>query len=242
MQTLNQIAENIAYKLGDQFNMTLRESLKDTILNYRAKFIRDDLDRNSLSDIHFVQTLNIQFEEVDLLNEFGANFEIVSAICDDVSIQSKYKVLRSKNLIPTPVRTKIASRNPFVYFGRLEGSKAFTYTRLDMFRYIRLQPYNHHTIYYTVLNNWIYILNSLIECDITNSLGIHNAMLRSIFEDPREAYTACSDRNKFMDDRPFPIGRDMLMQITNGILKGEYPLVPKDGEIVNIKPDKTDDN
>ena len=30
--TLNQIAEDGAYKLGDQFNATLRESIKHTIL------------------------------------------------------------------------------------------------------------------------------------------------------------------------------------------------------------------
>ena len=34
MDTLNAIAENIAYQLGDQFNMTLRESIKDTIIIY----------------------------------------------------------------------------------------------------------------------------------------------------------------------------------------------------------------
>ena len=30
--TLNQIAEDIAYKLGDQFNHTLNESIKHTLI------------------------------------------------------------------------------------------------------------------------------------------------------------------------------------------------------------------
>ena len=43
---LNAIAEDVAYKLGDQFNMTLKESIKHTIVYYRSKFMRDDIDRN----------------------------------------------------------------------------------------------------------------------------------------------------------------------------------------------------
>jgi hypothetical protein len=242
MNTLNKIAENIAFKLGDQFNMTLRESIKNTVLDYRAKFIRDDTDRNFISDVHLSQVLNIEFEVVDLLTEFKANFELVNAICPDTEIQQRYKVLRSKTLVPLPVRTKLSRRSPYQYLGRITGEKGFTYTDLEQYYYIRTTRYNTKTVYYTFINGRIYIINNLKECDINNTLEIVNVMVKSIFEDPREAYNACSDRSIKIDDRMFPIPMDMLMQISNSIIRGEYRLPPTDGETINIKPDMTDGN
>lgn len=237
MQTLNTIAENIAYKLGDQFNYTLRESIKDTVLNYRAKYIRDDADRNALSDVHFSQVGTLQFEVVNILEEFNADFSCISAICEDVHLQRGYRVLKSKTPIPTPIRFKQSNRSPFMYVGRVDGSRAFTYTTLDKFPYIKHLPYSLKTIYYTIINNYIYIINNLSQCDINETLKLCNILIKGVFEDPREFYNACENGDSFIDDLPFPIGKDMLMSLTNAILKGEYPLVPKDGEQINIKPD-----
>lgn len=242
MSTLNTIAENIAFKLGDQFNTTLKESIKETLITYRAKFIRDDTDRNFISDVHLSQVMNIEFEVVDLLQEFKANLDIVNSICADVSSQQGYKVLRSKTLVPLPVRTKTSRRSPYQYLGRITGEKSYTYTDLEQYYYIRSMRYNTKTIYYTFINGRIYIINNLKECDINNSLEIANAMIKSIFEDPREAYSICSDKSIKVDDRTFPIPMDMLMQITNGILRGEYPRPATDGESINIKPDLKDGN
>ena len=92
-------------------------------------------------------------------------------------------------------------------------------------------------IYYTIINNYLYIINNLNECDINRSLKICKVLIKDVFENPRDLYNACSNSDKFIDDMPFPIGLDMLLQISNGIIKGEYPLIPKDGEQINIKPD-----
>lgn len=244
MTTLNLIAENIAFKLGKQFDQTLLESIKDTVLNYRAKFIRDDLERNSLSEIHFSQVLTINFEEVNLMTEFHADLSCISAICDDVLTQTKYKILKSTTKLPLPIRGKASGKSPFYYVGTIDGMKQFVYTTLNKYVYYKTLPYNHKTIYYTIINEYVYILNNLDACSVTNNiidgLGICNAMIKSVFEDPREAYSLCSDKSLFIDDRSFPISKDMLMQISNNILKGEYPLVPKDGQQVNIEPDDND--
>lgn len=240
MTTLNQRAENIAYKLGDQFNMTLRESIKITILTYRAKFIRDDLDRNFLSDIHFTQSGKIQFKEIDLLKEFGADYSNISAICDDELEQEKYKILKSVNKVPVPIRTKSSGNSLYSFIGSADGRKRFVYTTLDKFYFYKELTYNNKTIYYTVINGYLYILNNLDECDINESLGISNVLIKDVFEYPNDFYNACENGDIFPDDMPFPIGLDMMMQIENGIVRGEYPLTPKDGETVNIKPDNTD--
>lgn len=237
MTTLNQIAEQIAFKLGDQFNTTLQESVKLTVLTYRAKFIRDDLDRNFSSDIHFNQTGKLQFNIIDLLKEFGADYSSVSAICDDLLEQDKYKILKSDKLVPVPIRTKSSGNSLYSFIGSADGRKRFVYTTLDKFPFYKELAYNTHTIYYTVMNGYIYILNNLDECDVNESLGITNVLIKDCFEYPSDFYNACIDGDKFADDMPFPIGLDMMMQITNNIVKGEYPLIPKDGQTVNIKPD-----
>lgn len=240
MATLNQIAENIAFKLGDQFNMTLRESIKDTVINYRGKFIRDDSDRNFISELHFSQTGVIEFEEVNLIHEFTTDPFCISAICDNPQLQDKYKVLRGKKKLPLPIRTKTSSNNPYSYLGRIDGSKVFSYTDLAKFPYVKNVKYNERTIYYTIINRRPYIINNLDSCDINHSLGICKALIKGIYENPRELYNACINGDTFVDDMDFPIGIDMLMQITNGIVKGEYGLVPKDGQQINIKPDDND--
>ena len=237
METLNQIAENIAYKLGDQFNFTLRESIKDSIIYYRAKYIRDDADRNFISEIHFAQVLTLQFQVVNLLNEFGADFSCISAICEDVQLQDKYNILKSKKPIPLPIRLKSMGRSPYMYLGKVDGSRNFSYTTLDKYPYFRTLKYSSKNIFFVIINGYLYIINNLTECDINESLKLCNVMLKGIFENPRDIYNACTNSDVFMDDMPFPISKDMLMQISNGILKGEYPLKAKDGEQVNLAPD-----
>jgi len=240
MATLNEISENIAFKLGDQFNTTLQESIKDTILNYRAKFIRDDLDRNFLSDIHFSQVGTVQFKEVNILTEFGADYSAITAICPDVLEQDKYQVLKSIHPIPVPVRLKSAGTSLYNFVGSTDGRKRFVYTTLDKFYYYRHLSYNLHTVYYVVLNKHLYIVNNLTECDINKTLKIANVLIKGVFENPADFYNACETSDKFADDLEFPIGRDMLMQISNNILRGEYPVKAKDGQTVNIKPDDND--
>lgn len=240
MKTLNQIAENIAFKLGDQFNTTLQESIKETLIDYRAKLIRDDSDRNFTTELHFSQVGTIQFEVVNLLEEFGADFTCINIICPNVVNQNKYKILKSKKPVPSPVRTKIANRAPYSFIGSLDGSKAFVYTTIDKFPYVKTLPYTQKVVYYVVMNSYIYIINNLNQCDINETLQICNALIKGIFEDPRELYNICELGDKFPDDMPFPIGADMLVGISNAIVKGEYPLKPKDGKEINLKPDVND--
>ena len=236
MATLNQIGEEIAYKLGDQFNTTLRNSIKEDVIDLRAKFIRDDADRNAVSNVHFSQALTLQFEVVNILDEFNANFDCLNSICPDVQYQDKYKVLKSKKPVPIPIRFKNSGRNPFMYVGRVDGSKAFVYTTLEQFPYIRTLKYSLKTIFYIIYNQHLYIINNLGECDINQTLNLCNVLVKGIFENPRDFYNACENGDKFIDDMEFPIGRDMLVQLKDKIYSS-YMQKPKDGEQVNIDSD-----
>jgi hypothetical protein len=235
MTTLNEIAENIAFKMGEQFNYTLRESIKDTIINYRAKFIRDDSDRNVFNSTHFSQVLTIDFEEVSILDAFG-DISCITAICPDITEQLEYKVLRSKELIPIPVRLKTLNISPFIYLGSVDGKKGFIPTTLDSFYYVTDLKYNRKNVYYVYMDNRLYIINNLNQCDINETLKICNVLLKGVFENPREAVKICNIKTNDVDDAYFPIGRDMLVLISNGIIKGEYALITN-GKEVNIDSD-----
>lgn len=244
MKSLNTIAEDIAFKLGDQFNNTLKESIKLTLLDYRAKYLRDDIDRNYISLNHFTQTMTINFKKVNILEEFKGNEPncLVSLYPSNINAE-EYKILKSEKPVPSAIRTKTSYSNPYIFFGSKTGRVNFIYTTLDSYYYIREINGLKNKVYYTIINNHIYILNNLTILDDEQEINTNNlcsALLTGIFEDPREAYKICSDNNKFIDDNPFPIGLDMLASIRNLILKGEYPLIPTDGQEVNIKKDATD--
>lgn len=241
MTTLNEIAENIAFKLGEQFNYTLRESIKDTVINYRAKFIRDDAERNVFNSLPFVQTISVDFEEISIFDAFDGDYSCITAICPDVATRQKYKVLRSKEKVPMPLRLKTQGVSPFMYVGSLTGDKMFTPTTLETFPYVAELKYNSKNIYYIYINERLFIINNLNACDINETLRICTVLLKGVFENPREAQSICKTITYSVDDASFPIGRDMLLLISNGIVKGEY-LVLRDGEEVNIDSDKVINN
>ena len=77
--TLNQIAEDIAYKLGDQFNHTLNESIKHTLIYYRSKFIRDDIEKNGININTYYQTIVLNLEKVNKLEDVGADIACLTS-------------------------------------------------------------------------------------------------------------------------------------------------------------------
>ena len=244
MDTLNAIAENIAYQLGDQFNMTLRESIKDTIIIYRSKMLRDSDTRNFDDMALFAQNLSVPLIKVDLYKEFGIGVAKQALSFLNVNLDSTitYEVLRTKEKVPTPFRGKLSHREPFRFVGAFDGSVLFHYTTIGTFKYDSILPNRQHVIFYIYMNGYIYIINNLKDCDITNSLDIKELFISSIFDNPRTAYKICDDPSIKIDDRPFPMSGDLLSSIYNMVKKGEFvPGYTKDGQSINLKPDKQDD-
>lgn len=241
MKSINQISEEIAYELGDQFNMTLRESIKNSVVDYRAKLLRDDIDRNFVSLGLYGQTITMLFEPVNILHEFGEEANCVIDSNPGIEEQDKYTIFKSKKEIATPIRTKTTHLNPFSFVGTAVGREAAIYSTLDAYYYKREMKYFKNKIYYTYMNNHLYILNNLtIDDDNQFRTGdICRLIITGIFADPREAESICANEYIFPDDRPFPIGNDMLV-IIKEFVKKQYVVKPKDGETVNIEPDKTD--
>lgn len=233
--TLNAIAEDIAYKLGDQFNMTLRESIKHTLIYYRAKFIRDDVSRNNELATDYFQHVILKMKKVNKLEDVGADIAcLTNGVNCEVSINDiKYTILKSVQKLPKSVRLKGFGKVPYKYIGSVDRMTRFHYTEPSDLELKLLLPYrNKSFIYFSIADNSLYLLNSLEIC---------NVLIEGIFVDPREVYKLC-DNDSFIDDKEFPIAEDLLMYIVNNIVTKEYPLKRADGEVINIQKDDKDKN
>lgn len=232
---LNAIAEDIAYKLGDQFNMTLRESIKHTLIYYRAKYIRDDSSRtNSLATDYF-QTAIMEMKQVNKLEDVGANLRCITQgdTCYAVINDKKYQILKSTTPVPKSVRLKGFGHVPYKFIGSVDRFTRFYYSEPVDLESKMLLPYRKQTdIYFFIANNYLYLLNSLKIC---------NVLIEGVFVDPREVYKLCNEE-RFVDDNEFPIAEDLLMSIVDNIVTRSYPLVRTDGEVINIQKDDKDKN
>lgn len=231
--TLNQIAEDIAYKLGDQFNHTLNESIKHTLIYYRSKFIRDDIEKNGININTYYQTIVLNLEKVNKLEDVGADVACLASFCDTAKNNKKYIILKSKEKLPNFVKLKSINNSPFKYIGSIDRLKRFKYSSPDTLEFLQHLPYQNNEIYYYISNNYVYLLNTIEIC---------NFLIEGIFDNPREAYKLCEE-GKFKDDNEFPISNDLLFYIVNNIVTKEYPLINKpDGEEIGIQKEQDKQN
>jgi hypothetical protein len=215
MATLNGIAENIAFIRKEQYNQTLKQSIKDSIIEYRAMLIRQDLERNMLSYTDYLQTVCVDFERVN------------KSECPELPVCGY--VLRSNQTVPKPIRLKTNGRVNFKFVGSVNRIKAFTFATAYEMNVVNSLPFQKNVIYYTYLNNRLYILNNL---------KLKKALIELVVADPRQIED-CDSSNVFPDDQEFPVPIDMLVRIKDMVRK-EYPQVIQDGQEVNI--DKDDKN
>ena len=230
--TLNAIAEDIAFKLGDQFNHTLNESIKHTLIYYRSKFIRDDIEKNGDNINSYYQTVVLSFDKVNQLSDTGADLLCLVNICRGAKEASKYTVLKSKERMPSFIKLKSRGNSPFKFIGSVDRMERFKYATPDTLEYLKELPYQKGKIYYYISNNSVYLLETTEIC---------NLLIEGIFDDPREAFKLC-EGERFRDDSEFPISNDLLFYIVNGIVSKEYPLINKaDGEEINLQNTNSND-
>ncbi len=204
MATLNQIAERIAYALNDPLDTMLKENLKFSIKYWRSMLIRRDVAQNGLSD-EFLQRIYIDLVKVDKAD--ACDF----AIGCDVILRSKYKV-------PKPVRLKTDVVFKFVGIFDLENNlKATTYTEFEEFRYTKFNRFTDKSVRYNYTNGYLYFFNNTM---------LKKAVIQSAFSDPTSVNTAC-DTPCYDDNMEFPCADDMIQQIFQGIVNGEFPMKTK---------------
>ena len=210
MATLNGIAENIAYAMGEQFNDTFKQSIKDSIIDYRAMLIRQDLDNNPLSYTDYLQSFCI---ELELVNKSECSLMIL-----------REQILRSKQKIPKPLRIKNNGRINFKFVGAIDRSTILTFATAQELKYLGYLSFQEGVIYYTIQNGYLFILNNLKLCKL---------LIEEIIADPR-TIDDCEYPTTFPDDIDFPIPEDMIVKIKE-LIKRQYPRFVKDGQEVEIE-------
>lgn len=212
MSTLNKIAENIAFKLDEQFNHTLQESIKLDILNLRSTFIRRDLERNSMDYFNFLQAICVELEVAD------------ASYC--TNIVTGCEVLISKQKVPKPIRLKANGRTNFHFVGAINKSISYVFTTQHEMQFNCNLPFQDDVIYYGYRNGHIVVYNNPHLCSI---------LLEYIPANPREI-DDCRYPDTFADDLEFQLPEDMISDISDLIIrKHRNPI--EDGEEVNIEAD-----
>lgn len=212
MATLNGIVEDLAYIEGEQFNDTLMQSMKNSVVEYRAQEIRRDLQRNPMSYTDYLQTICVEFERVN------------KSECPELPVCDY--VLRSKQTVAKPVRLSTNGRVNFKFVGAVDRRIAFTFETPHGMNFMGSLPFQKNVIYYTYLNNRLYILNNL---------KVKRALIELIVADPRQIQD-CTQPNVFPDDMEFPIPEDMLVRVKD-MVKRQYSQPLKDGQEVNLARD-----
>jgi hypothetical protein len=210
MTSLNSITENVVFKLGQQFNHTLKESVKLDFIHYRSAFIRRDLERNPLNYLQYIDSFCIELEKAD------------RSFCTD--LPSGCTLLRSKNPLTKPVRLKSNGRTDFYFVGTINKSKSFVYADLLEMGVNAHLPLQSTTIYYGYMKGHLVIFNNMFYKKI---------LIELIVDDPRDIID-CSQPDTFPDDRPLKLPTDMIKDITNLIIR-EHRNPIEDGKEVNIE-------
>lgn len=197
-RSLNDIAYHILNDVrgnrSEDFPNLSIDQIKFALKYYRARFIRQDQQRNFNRYRLFEQDLGLV--DVSLYDTAESDIE-----------ESLNLILRTDNRIPTPIRMKewegityVGDVNktgepiPVVDGHRSYWNKYNKYTANDREAFYR--------------DGHIYIRND-------NNLDLIN--IRGIFEDPEEVYEYTNED----EDKPFPIPKDMLQRIIQGMLNGE---------------------
>jgi hypothetical protein len=214
MTTLNTIAEDLAFSYGDQFNDALKESIKNSIIDYRALLIRPDIENNFINAQHYLQSFCVQMITTD------------SSECIGLTVGKT--ILVSKETLPKTVRLKGMS---YSFIGSVDRFITYVHsTKQNLVNREALPFQRPNQIYYSIINNRLYLLNTVRLCKV---------LLEGIIEDPRDIED-CNNPNMFSDDIPFSCPADMIAKIKE-IIKRQYPVqLIKDGKEVNIDTDDND--
>lgn len=213
MVTLRTLAENLAYKLGDQFNYTLQQSLTVDFIHWRALIIRRDLERNPLSFNGFLNSFCVELEEAD------------KSYC--VGLPSNCTVMKSKEKIARPLRLKSNGRSNFYFVGDVNKSKNYVFANQNEIAYNCYLELQDNTIYYGFRNDYLIVYNNPLQCKV---------LLEYIVDDPRDI-KSCDYPDILPEDLEFNLSSDLAAEISDIIYRNRIRTAITDGEEVNIEND-----
>ena len=198
--TLNEIAYSVAETVGKPYDEAFLNRVRSGIHYYRSLLIKRDIDRNpGFIPPQFVQRLScVEMQSVDI------------AQCPDVVIGCN--VCRTVNKVPTLVR--LADRLAITFVGTIDLQKNYSLIELDRVPYQRHGLYTGSLPYAFFLDDYLYLVNACPK----------SITIAGIFEDPTSlvSFVTCDGAQAFTFDDPYPIPRDMVQQLIQSMLAGEF--------------------
>lgn len=216
MNSLNDISELLAERVGRQLDKPFKKELKDLIVVKRSRFLRNSLEKRPADKRFYLQSFHVKLKKVDRTDE-----------CSDEIPKGCDIVFKSEQEIPSPLRLGV---HPFEYVGAVGGNDPFGWTTFGTVNYTKHHPYGAKNGKYTYINDYLYVFNK----------NLPEIRVEGIFDDPRllAAFNKCgSDKPCYSDQDKFPVDNATLELIIKDILSNELRLLPKE-EDVEIKVDK----
>ena len=223
MDTLNQIAQDILgivkAKRVDDYNVSAAQ-VKRWINYYRAQYIKNELNKNSVNDEDYIQDLGC------------VNLELVN----DSNCGPACKVLRTCKEVPSPVVTNLGQAITRVGPVK-QTSRAFSFVSYDQVQWSGNGRFADGQIFSYYLNGYIYLKLSSNH-PLGKALKVIN--VRGIFEDPEEVqeFSDCGGGPCYDNGTEYPVKKWMVNGIINSILQERFGIVEQ--SILDNKNDEAD--
>jgi len=142
MDTLNNIAYNIAESVDKAHDYSVIERIKKLIIYYRALFIRRTAERNNFLSSHFKQ-----------------NFISETVKLRDAYTEEEY--VRTKLEIPTTIRLK--ETESFTYVGGINKTTPYNEITPRAASLVKFDKFSNRMVRFYYHDNYLWILNSYPE-------------------------------------------------------------------------------
>lgn len=207
--TLNTITTEIASQLKKELDEVYKRILAEKVDNWRARLIRNSLEKRPQDAKFFVQAVYIPMERI-------------SEIPECLNVPVNCPVARSIKDIPKPLRYGTVL---FDFVGSANGSTVFTFAGIATEKYLSAGKYSKKSVFYS----W-----DGAKLVVRNHPNLPLVKVQGIFENPSEIYEYNCNSGIECDgwDKPYPVTRDILQQIVQFIVEGiNPPVVPNDKQV-----------
>ncbi len=207
--TLATLRDSKAQEWGDPNNFALRKRIELAIIPARATIIQRRYDQTKVFPQSLIQT--VRCKEVIQVDEIEC--------CTG---STGYKTVRTKNKVPRPLIVKDESH--FTYIGSSNLFDSFDYVPSSELNGIRHRKFTDRNIFYTYMDNYIYIINAK---------ALKQLAVRAVFENP----LAVRDFGECGEDECFLNGdliiEESLVEGINGLLELRRTKIinPDDSEV-----------
>lgn len=208
MASINQLVSQFANTFKEPNNNTLRQALKDMIIQVRSELIRHSFEQHGYVDKVLVQRFTVALSEV---NDGDV------ALDNTMYLKDFPKIKKTNSRIPRPVR--LTNNLPFdrVSTAGFSTNIEFPYIKETSARFRKAVPGLKCMDCYDYINGYIYIFPSTNIAPIVDEITIEAA-----FENPNTIEIAnglTTEESVFFDENEFLLSDDMVGQIKDIIYK-----------------------